>query len=641
MAQERKAITVFVVGLFFLLGLWLVLDDKCDDCGDLTITAGEVLAPTTSLFEAAATSSPLGNELLPVDDPALTVPAGGRTAADSDNDLGQPDNETDSDDFIDDLGDSRNNGIVDQLVDPRSATTSTTQAPSDNDAEPASVEDSSVDGFDESTGDGDVAPADSADPQVVEDGASTTFGEDAQGATAGTAGDGDTQSNAQDDAPGTLTPDTGTPDRPIGSADTGGGAVNDRLTVLDTYPENVEGPTIYVDPVDGDDESEGSSEDAAFVSLQRALDVVRPGQTIRLMTGQYRETRAPGELHYYLGRGGRPDAWVTITAADGHRPELVANSGTALFLNASYVEVSNLTIRGESFNQTNSWGVGISVPNVHHVRLVGNRISGMPAGGISVVGSSNFQILNNTVFENALWSDVAGSGISVFEARDHGFGPDVGKYHDLIVGNRVFRNENRVPSKWQDHRIITDGNGIIIDSSRSSGYSGWTLVANNLAVNNGSRGILVWDSSRVDVVFNTMYHNAATTNMGHRVELASGRSTEVRLAHNIAWARPGIRAAVFTDEPTVVSQGNVYVTTNAASKAGPSDLIHSGDAPANLMIAPSTNFGSSDFRPVPGGPLIGLAGGGHSGPTAVDGAGTVRGPSSEPGAFEFDAGRGR
>ncbi len=601
------AIVVFGVGLFGLLGLWLAFDDKCDDCDNLTVAADQPLAPDADTDDDLFGVDSSDDGLLRIDDgdspdAALTqtddAAPGGSTEE-------QPtDSGADADEFIDDIGDSRSNGVVDLLVDPQSATTSTT-------APPATAP------TDDETTDGESGSGPGTEPGEEgggEDGSPTTVAD-----------------NTDPEGTDVTDPDGTDSSEPVDGETT---------PTSDPYPATVDGPDIYVDPVAGSDERAGASEATAFKSFQRALDVVKPGQTIRLMTGEYRDARAPGELHYYLGRSGRPDAWVRITAASGHRPEIVATSGTALFLNADYVEVSGLTIRGEGFDQANSWGVGISVPNVHHIRIVGNRISAMPAGGISVVGSSNYQILGNTLYENALWSDVAGSGITIFEAKDHGHGPDVGKYHDLIVGNRVFRNENRVPSKWQNHQILTDGNGIIIDSNKASGYQNWTLVANNLAVDNGSRGIIVWESSRVDVLFNTTFHNARTTNMGGRVEIAIGRSTDVRLAHNTAWARPGIRAAVFSDDATVTSEGNAFVTTNTASKSGPSDTVFSDEDATELMVNPSTSLGAADFRPTSSGPLVDLVAGSQSGPVANDISGTPRGAVAAPGAFQPNASRG-
>ena len=129
---------------------------------------------------------------------------------------------------------------------------------------------------------------------------------------------------------------------------------------------------------------------------------------------------------------------------------------------------------------------------------------------ITSVESSNLEILHNEVFDNSFWGAEQGSGISFWRSVDAGVGPDADGYHDRIVGNIVYRNENKVFSQWRDGEVITDGNGIILDTSDDEGYTGRTLVANNVVFDNGGRGILVFGASRVDIVSNTTYRNGRT-----------------------------------------------------------------------------------------------------------------------------------
>jgi hypothetical protein len=411
-----------------------------------------------------------------------------------------------------------------------------------------------------------------------------------------------------------------------------------RATASDEQPAT----EVYVDPENGSDTNTGATAERALKSLQTALNGARPGQSILLMSGTYDELRSPGETHYYLGRSGQPDAWIRISAAPGQTPKLVASRGTGLHVQGNYVEVSGLTIQGSGFNADNSWGVGISCPGMHHVRFVGNYVADMGASGISLNGCSNFQVVGNTVVRNAFWSDVAGSGISVFQSKNMGFGPDVGKYHNLVVGNRVFQNANKVPSKWQNHQVITDGNGIIIDEMNEHGYQGWTLIANNLAVGNGARGIQVWESANVDVLFNTAYGNGAAPIKGGRNEYMVGRSSNVRLAHNVGWAGDGLVALHNrSSNVNVVSDGNYLIGSTPSPTASAQDIQMKPSDAAGLMVAPSTDLGAADFRPVSGGSLDGKAGDNATGRLASDIAGTARTNPASPGAFDVVAARGR
>ncbi len=399
----------------------------------------------------------------------------------------------------------------------------------------------------------------------------------------------------------------------------------------------VNGSKIYVDPVNGNDGNNGTSESSALRSLQNALRRVQAGQTVLLMNGEYRELKTPGQLHYFIKNSGNAGNWIRITNAPGHSPVIVANNGTALIVEANYIEISGIRVRGEGFSTSNSWGTGFAISNSHHVRILNCSISGMPVAGISANESSNVHLIGNSVYENSFWSDVNGSGISFFHQRNHGQGADHGQYHDVVMNNRVFRNENKVPSKWKDHKIITDGNGIIIDSNQKNGYSGRTLIANNLVFDNGGRGIIAFESNRVDILFNTTYMNGRTpVIIGGAAELVAFRVNDVKVHHNIGWARSGIPALVIKDAGSTSTKTNILVTDDPDSTAWDSDIVMTGNPG---LRNPSTNTGSADFRPNSGGSLIGKAA--HNGNVPRDLVGTSRSGSIEPGAFEAEASSGR
>ena len=406
-----------------------------------------------------------------------------------------------------------------------------------------------------------------------------------------------------------------------------------------TLPEAPPAPVLdpmpfFVSPTQGDDGNDGSTPDAPWASLKASLARLAPGQTLYLMDGTYTETTADN-FHYVAKVGGEPGAWVRITAAPGHNPVLLASIGTALEVQANYVEVSGLTVRGEGFDESNSFGVGLSSRRSHHVRFVDNVISNMPLAGVSAIESSNLEILNNEIFENAFWSTAQGSGISVWHSVDWGQSPSADGYHDRIVGNTIYRNENKVKSKWENFRTITDGNGIIIDQNRDFNYTGRTLIANNVVFDNGGRAILVFESNRVDVMFNTTYHNGRTAELeGGPVELAAGVANDVRFVNNMAWARPSAPAIRSSRSNDVESAGNVLVTTAPSGDAGDQDLVLRADPG---LVNPSIDRSFADFRPEPSGVLAGRAIPFKPAlPYDIDGV--VREPgSADVGAYELDA----
>ncbi|MEM9130931.1 MAG: right-handed parallel beta-helix repeat-containing protein [Actinomycetota bacterium] len=361
---------------------------------------------------------------------------------------------------------------------------------------------------------------------------------------------------------------------------------------------------LWVDPVGGSDTSDGQTQATAWGTLQGAMDQLQPGQTLHLLSGDYRELLEPGNSHYILNNGGTADAWVTIKAAPGAAPRVVATNGNAVEIRADYVVFEGIEVVGEGFGPDNPYGWGVLVRGSHHVRITGNRVSQMPVGGIATVEASNVEILYNEVFENSYWGTEQGSGISIWHAVDLGIDAAVDGYHDVIVGNVVYRNENKVYSRFvPNEQVITDGNGIIIDQTDETGYTGRMLVANNVVFDNGGRGVLVNEASRVDVVHNTTYGNGRTEGLlGGKTELSAARSTDVRFLNNLAWSLPGAESMTMKNVSDIVMGGNVFVTDIHTGPDTELDLVITEDPGlVNPGLDPLTN----DFRPLSSSLLVG------------------------------------
>lgn len=395
------------------------------------------------------------------------------------------------------------------------------------------------------------------------------------------------------------------------------------------------GDTFYVSANSGNDGNDGRSSSSPWKSLQAGLKRLSAGQTLLVMDGEYREVKAPGVAHYTVDHGGSAGNWMRIAAAPGHSPTIVASQGSGIQITSSYVEVSGLTIKGSGFGVDNNWGVGISVNKADHVRLVGNRITGMPTSGISVTESSKFDLIGNDVSYNSFWSPLQGSGISVWHSVNRGHGAGSDGYHDRIIGNRVYGNENKVNSQFKEFKVKSDGNGIIVDQNIDTGYSGRVLIANNVVYDNGGRGIIAWESNRVDIVFNTGYQNGQTDGIsGGATEFAAGKANDIIIANNVGWARSGLPAIIFDRVTSGTSYNNVLITDSPSGHAGSRDIMHSGNPGFRNA---STDPGSADFRPQSDSVLKGRV---TDSPTFVstDIVGTSRGGGTpDVGAYEAEA----
>lgn len=365
----------------------------------------------------------------------------------------------------------------------------------------------------------------------------------------------------------------------------------------------VDPATVFVDPVSGSDDRDGQGPATAWRSLQVAFDRLSPGDTLYLMGGDYRGEIQSWHSHFVLSASGRPDAWIRVAAAPGAAPTIMADRGNGIEVSGSYVEISGLNLVGRDFGIGNDYGWGVLIRNSHHVRVVGNEVSGMPVGGIGTVEATNIDIIENRVHDNSFWGPEQGSGISMWHSVNAGTEPSSDGYHNRIEGNVVYRNENKVFSQWRTQDVITDGNGIIVDQSRDMSYTGRTLVANNVAFDNGGRGILVLESDRVDVVHNTTFHNGRTPGLeGGAVELASGNADDVTFANNLAWSLDGAPALNATGTTDLTTEGNVLVTDRADQVAGGTDLVVAGDPGVRV---PSVDPGLADFRPTGSSLLLG------------------------------------
>jgi parallel beta-helix repeat protein len=368
----------------------------------------------------------------------------------------------------------------------------------------------------------------------------------------------------------------------------------DDLTTSTSGPDT-DPNVLFVSSTVGSEDNDGQTEEAPWASLQESINRLQPGQTLYVMDGQYSEQAEPGNAHYVIEVDGSPEAWIRIAAAPGHNPELVPSSGNGMSVRGNYVEVSGLRIRGEGYDAENAYGWGLLIRNSHHVRLANNVVSDMPVGGISAVESTNLEIYENEVFDNSYWGTEQGSGISVWHSRDYDTEPAEDGYHDKIIGNISYRNENKVYSRFAPgQNLITDGNGIIIDEAKDFNYTGRTLVANNIVFDNGGRGIIVNRAIGVDIVFNTTFQNGRTESLaGGRVEIAVVRSFDTQLLNNLAWSRPGLAAVKVIEAEKAVMGGNVFVTDTPSGQETDLDVVTNTDPG---LVAPSVDPAVADFR---------------------------------------------
>ncbi len=365
-------------------------------------------------------------------------------------------------------------------------------------------------------------------------------------------------------------------------------------------------PGLYVSP-DGDDANDGRSPETSFRTIANAVKQLGPGDTLWVMDGEYVEDERTDSA-IVVDRSGTADAWIRISAFPGASPVIRTDHKNGMKIEAaSYVEVIGLTFVGTVNSDLLAGGraysgAGINVDGLysggaqnHHVRIIGNTISGYGAGGIPVTGTSHVEIRDNVVFDVAKIDANQHSGISIFEPANQGFGDDSSGYSNYITGNTVYRVENTVP----DPRLgrITDGNCIIMDLTRETGYTGRTLISNNLCVDNGGRGVQVYRSAFVDVVNNTLYGNSRSPQVAEQGgDLGAFESLDVTFANNLVFTSGAHAPARASQSDQISFLNNVYVGEREALYGGHS---FSGDqwidGASGVVVSPGTNPDPSQF----------------------------------------------
>jgi hypothetical protein len=437
--------------------------------------------------------------------------------------------------------------------------------------------------------------------------------------------------------------DTTTTILPRASTDTAGAIAS---PVAD---EVVTPPGLYVSP-SGDDANLGISPDEAFATIAKAVKQLNPGDTLWVLDGEYVENERK-DSGIVVDRSGTAEEWIRIAAFPGATPVIRTDHKNGMKIEgASYIEVRGLEFVGSidqsrlAADPTDYSGAGINVDAIysdgvrnHHVRIIGNTIRSFGAGGVPVTGTSHVEIRDNLIFDVASADPFQHSGISILEPFDLGFPDDENGYSNYITGNTVYGVENLVRDV---NGLITDGNCVILDRTNQNNYQGRTLVANNFCVDNGGRGVQVYQSSKVDVVNNTLFGNSQSDEIAARGgDLGAYESDDVTFANNLVFTLGGHHPARVSRSSNITFDSNLYVATRGAdyngSKADGDRLIT--DQSTTVVVSPAAAAQAELFELVAGSAAVDAGTNRFSDVVDRDFFGRTRtlGDTPDIGAFEY------
>jgi hypothetical protein len=311
--------------------------------------------------------------------------------------------------------------------------------------------------------------------------------------------------------------------------------------------------TNYYVSENGSDGNNGTSVVTAFKNIQRAANVVNPGDSVLVLNGTYEAPCSDCEV-VIITRSGTAAQPIVFINYQNQKPLIRATGWNGIYLKdgASYIEINGFKIKGNfslysieeakrqngscesnnpnglteaRFNTNGIYADGRpsrSTGHPHHLKFLNNEIFDCGGGGIGTTQADYIVVKNNIIYNNCQHTLYGSSAITNYTSWNQD--ENTTEYKMIIVNNKCYNNILNV--KWIGFNPavreckISDGNGIIIDDGRCTQtrfnagnvdalppYKGKTLITNNVCYNNGGTGIISFSSDNVDIINNTVYHN--------------------------------------------------------------------------------------------------------------------------------------
>lgn len=365
-------------------------------------------------------------------------------------------------------------------------------------------------------------------------------------------------------------------------------------------PQSSGARVFYVDAATGSDSNAGTSEGAAWATLQdyfngtagpsnnivpTAGDIVYvknyPGQTSSGENGSvgYSATAGPDSAgHCITGRSGSSGNPITVKAYPGHRPVIRGASaapGTGhsraltLNTNSAYWRFEGLDLYYSAGNAANE-SVVYGASGSHHVEFKNCKIHGGTDGSGTFIhhSCSYYHFYNNEVYECDDWRDPPNQSHGIYSQADN-----------TVVVNNVIHD-------------FAEGFGIQFRADDGETMSDSIAACNTIARCNGQSGIVVEDTCSNAQIWNNISVENTRGIRGYDTG-ATGRSGNVA-RNNICYNNV---TAAFTNDNT---------NTDKIDWSGTGNFSTTGSGGDNLTSNPLlTNSAGLNFAVQSGSPAIG------------------------------------
>jgi len=309
-------------------------------------------------------------------------------------------------------------------------------------------------------------------------------------------------------------------------------------------PIAAQGATYYVS-LSGKDSNSGTSTSAPFRTLLRAVQPLRPGDTLYLRGGTWTEQldlmkyNTSGTSGKYIKIAGYPGETVTIRYAE----PLAGGYGPIKARGASgYLIFENFVLDGINMPAATGWQITSSN---HHFVLRNLEIKNFRYNGIYTAGN-DIQVINCKIHDNKPPTST-GYYYGIYASRGSNL---------LIQGNQIYNNS---------------GGGLHL----YPGPLAAPLIKNNSIHNNNYQakspvgGIILYGSSSGAIsnakVYNNLVYRNGTSSSGSATGIRLHNTTGTKLLNNTIYANKTYGLQVSSNNSSTVAQNNIIYGNSAGN----------------------------------------------------------------------------
>jgi parallel beta-helix repeat protein len=390
------------------------------------------------------------------------------------------------------------------------------------------------------------------------------------------------------------------------------------VLVMSGNVSEAEATNYYVAASNGNDGNRGTIGEP-FLTLERGLTVLIPGDTLYVRGGSYQRT-------YYMWEPPSGNSWeqpVTIMAYQNEKVIVRPLPGHNVFTfrdNSHYIIMDGFTIDPSGGNNGLQMGEG-----GHHIRIINSEIMNAPHNGIQGGNSNYLEFINLKVHDN------------------NAYGFYLPGNHNLVKGCSIYRNGSwgvHIFSSISQPSNNTITNNRIYDNSRLGDSGSGVGVyggTNNAVVNNVIWGNYMGVEVNYGAANSKIFNNTIHANSSYGIWLGS-ESRDSLVKNNIASLNGGNGIIITKGSGNSQIFNNLVAATNSSTglQNWENQATLKGNVAGSINDLKFTNYQSHDFHLQAGSLAIGAGVVLTEVPNDYDYASRNQATAYDIGAFSFN-----